>query len=254
MGKIRVSAVRYANTYPFIYGLTASGFTDNIELSTDHPAACAEKLINGTADLGLVPVAALPDLREHFIVGDYCIGADGEVRTVMLLSNTDFDEIRSIYLDYRSRSSVALTRVLAKNFWKREFNWINTEEGFRFEDLAPGEAAVLIGDQCFEIENRFSRKKDLALEWKNYTGLPFVFACWVSNIRLGEDFIASFNQALRSGVENIDAVVEAYRQSGSISGPVLRRYLTVNIDFKLDSLKRSAMEKFLGLIRQQDLK
>ena len=57
MDKIRISAVKYANTYPFIYGLTESGFDKKIILETDHPADCAAKLINGKVDIGLIPVA-----------------------------------------------------------------------------------------------------------------------------------------------------------------------------------------------------
>ena len=168
MDKIRISAVKYANTYPFIYVLTESGFDKKVILETDHPADCASKLINGKVDIGLIPVAVLPLLKEYYIISDYCIGANGNVRTVMLLSNCPFEEIETIYLDYRSRSSVNLSKVLAKNFWKKEFEWINTSKSFDFVNIGLNEAVVLIGDQCFEYENRFRYKIDLALEWKKF--------------------------------------------------------------------------------------
>ena len=88
------------------------------------------------------------------------------VRTVMLLSNCPFREIETIYLDYRSLSSVNLTKVLAKNSWKREFRWINTSKGFDFINIGLKEAVVLIGDQCFEYEKSFRFRIDLANEWK----------------------------------------------------------------------------------------
>ena len=119
MDKIRISAVKYANTYPFIYGLTESGFDKKIILETDHPADCAVKLIKGNVDIGLIPVASLPKLKEYHIISDYCIGANGNVRKVLLLSNCQFEEIETIYLDYRSRSSVTLSKVLSTNFWSR---------------------------------------------------------------------------------------------------------------------------------------
>ena len=103
MDKIRISAVKYANTYPFIYGLTESGFDKKVILETDHPADCAAKLIDGRVDIGLIPVATLPLLKEYHIISDYCIGANGNVRTVMLLSNCSFEKISTIYLDYRSQ-------------------------------------------------------------------------------------------------------------------------------------------------------
>jgi chorismate dehydratase len=130
MKKIRISAVKYANTYPFIWGLKESGFDKRVILETDHPADCASKLINGKADIGLIPVAALPLIKNYHIISNYCIGANGKVRTVMLLSNCPFGDVEAINLDYRSKSSVNLTKVLAKNMWGKKFRWVNTSEQF----------------------------------------------------------------------------------------------------------------------------
>jgi len=250
MDKIRISAVKYANTYPFIYGLTESGFDKKVILETDHPADCASKLINGKVDIGLIPVAVLPLLKEYYIISDYCIGANGNVRTVMLLSNCPFEEIETIYLDYRSRSSVNLSKVLAKNFWKKEFEWINTSKSFDFVNIGLNEAVVLIGDQCFEYENRFRYKIDLALEWKKFSGLPFVFACWTANRILDNEFIKEFNKALRSGVKNINAVVEKFGNTGTITGKVLKKYLTENIDYDLNEEKKKGLKLFLELMEK----
>ncbi|MBK7713443.1 MAG: menaquinone biosynthesis protein [Bacteroidales bacterium] len=250
MEKIRISAVKYANTYPFIYGLTESGFDKNVILETDHPADCAAKLINGKADIGLIPVAALPSLKEYHIISDYCIGANGNVRTVLLLSNCQFEEIETIYLDYRSRSSVTLSKILAKNFWNREFRWMNTSKGFDFRNIGLHEAVVLIGDQCFDYEKSFRFKIDLALEWKYFSGLPFVFACWTSNKELDIDFVSDFNKALGLGVNNIEKVVKKFGNTGTITGDILHKYLTDNIDYNLDEPKRKGLDLFLDLMKK----
>jgi chorismate dehydratase len=250
MDKIRLSAVKYANTYPFIYGLTEKGFDKKAILETDHPAQCAEKLISGRADLGLIPVAVIPLLKEYHIISDFCIGANGNVKTVMLLSNTKFEEIETVFLDYRSRSSVNLTKVLAENYWKKKFRWVNTSEGFDFRSIKRNEAVVLIGDQCFEYENNFTQRIDLASEWKIFSGLPFVFACWVSNKKLDQDFISDFNSALKYGVENIDKVVEIFGSTGVITGEALRSYLTLNIDYNFDDEKRKGLKLFLELLKK----
>ena len=248
MDKIRISAVKYANTYPFIYGLTESGFDRRVMLETDHPADCAAKLISGSVDIGLIPVATLPLLNEYHIISDYCIGAFGKVRTVMLLSNCPFEDIVSVYLDYRSRSSVTLSKVLAKNFWKRDFRWINTSEEFNFTDIGMNEAVVLIGDQCFEFENRFRHKTDLAYAWKEFSGLPFVFACWTANKKVDEKFIEEFNEALRFGVNNISLVAEKYGNTGTITGKDLEKYLTENIDYEFNDEMRKGLKLFLELM------
>jgi chorismate dehydratase len=250
MEKIRISAVRYANTYPFIYGLTESGFDKKAIIETDHPSDCAAKLITGRVDLGLIPVAAIPHLKESYITGDYCIGADGKVRTVQIMSNSSFDDVKKVFLDYRSMTSVNLVKVIAKRFWQKDLTWVNTSEYFDFKSIGDNEAVVLIGDQCFEYENQYHCKIDLAEEWKKYTGLPFVFACWVANKSLPIDFISDFNKALSLGVNSIDKVAERFSESGTISGMELRKYLTENIDFFLDNKKRKAMNLFLEYLKE----
>ena len=250
MDKIRISAVKYANTYPFIYGLTESGFDKEVVLETDHPADCAAKLISNTVDIGLIPVAALPSLKEYHIISDYCIGANGNVRTVLLLSNCPFEDIRNIYLDYRSFSSVNLTKVLARNSWKREYKWINTSKVFDFLNIGLNEAVVLIGDQCFEFENSFRYKVDLANEWKKFSGLPFVFACWTANKQINNEFITKFNNSLQLGVNDIDAVVEKFGNSGTIRGEILKKYLVENIDYNFNDEKKKALMLFLELLAE----
>lgn len=250
MSKIRISAVKYANTYPFIYGLKESGFEKKVILETDHPADCARKLISRTVDIGLIPVAAIPLVENAEIVGDYCIGANGTVRTVRLFSNNPLEEVENIYLDYRSRTSVNLVKVLARHKWKRGFNWINTSEGFDFEGIKGNEATVLIGDQCFLFENSFTVSYDLAQEWKDHTGLPFVFACWTANRAIDPAFRKEFNEALETGVKNIPAVVEMFGTAGVIQGETLKDYLTGNIDFILDDKKREAINLFHKLLRE----
>jgi len=248
MDKIRISAVKYANTYPFIYGLMESGFDKKVIIETDHPADCAEKLINRRVDIGLVPVATLLLMKEYHIISDYCIGANGKVRTVLLLSNCPFEEINAIYLDYRSLSSIYLTKVLAKNSWGKNFRWFNTSRDFDFLNIGLNEAVVLIGDQCFEYENSFRYKTDLANEWKKFSGLPFVFACWTSYRELDKEFIHEFNEALGSGVTNIDAVVKRMGETGTITGKVLKTYLTENIDYNFNEEKKKGLELFLELM------
>jgi chorismate dehydratase len=250
MEKIRISAVRYANTYPFIYGLTESGFNERAIIETDHPSDCAAKLIEGRSDVGLVPVAAIPLMKESHIISDYCIGANGRVRTVQMMGNNEFKDVRRVYLDYRSRTSVNLIKVLARHYWNRDFIWTDTSEGFDFASVRNNEAVVLIGDQCFEFESQYRYRCDLAEEWKKYSGLPFVFACWASNKLLPADFIEDFNNALSFGVKNIDLVTERYGRSGSITGMELRKYLTENIDFFFDNEKKKAMDLFLDLLKR----
>ncbi len=253
MKKIRVSAVKYINSYPFMIGLRDGEVASMIDLEVCHPSECADRLLAGESDIGLIPVAMIASMKEYHIISDYCLSTLGEVRTVLLVSNTPFDEVRKIFLDYRSRSSVTLCRILAAKAWKREFEWLPAPEDFNITAMSRGEAAVMIGDRCFEYAKCFSHKTDLGLEWKKFTGLPFVFACWVSSAPLPEEFIRLFNKALKEGIERKNEAVALLKEGAVATPSEVIDYLNNNIDFHLDNRKREALSKFIGYINELKL-
>lgn len=239
---IKVSCVRYLNSQPFIYGLKNSSLINEIELSLDVPSACAEKLLNGSVDIGLVPIAIIPELKESHIISDYCIGADGKVETVLLLSDVPLEKIENIFLDYQSRTSVLLLKILADKFWGISPQWKEGENDFE-NKISGTTAGLVIGDRTFTLKNNFKYIYDLAEEWKKFTSLPFVFACWVSNKKIQSDFISRFNIALESGLKNIPLVASQY-PSNSFN-PL--DYLTKRVFFNLDAKKKEAMKLFLEM-------
>jgi len=250
MEKIRVSAVKYINSYPFMIGLRDGEVAGMIDLEVCHPSECADRLIAGQTDLGLIPVAMMANMKEYHLVGDYCLSTNGEVRTVLLVSNTPFEEITTIYLDYRSRSSVTLCRILAAKAWKHEYRWLPAPEEFDITAMLHGEAAVMIGDRCFEYARHFRYRVDLGLEWKKFTGLPFVFACWVSARPLPEQFTILFNKALSEGLDRKNEAVSLLRDGAAATPEEVIFYLNHNIDFRLDDSKREALERFIGYIKE----
>jgi len=242
---VRISVVSYLNSKPFIFGLRNSEFKSPVDIQEDIPSVCAEKLLTGKADIGLVPVAVLPQLINHSIISDFCIGADGEVNSVLLLSDVPLKKIKSILLDYQSRTSVMLTRVLAENFWKIQVDWKST--GADFENKINGETAgVVIGDRALSLKKDFRYVYDLSAEWKKFTGLPFVFACWVSMKQYDKDFIAGFNKALEYGLSKIDMIAEM-ESSKSQTVDEIKHYLKNNIDYFFDEKKMKALQMFLRL-------
>ena len=243
MSKIKISAVSYLNSKPFIYGLENSEVMQEIDLQLDVPSVCAAKLIENKVDIGLVPVAVLPELEEYHIISDYCIGADGAVSSVLLLSDVPLNEIKNILLDNQSRTSVELVQVLANKFWKIQPVWHDAEENY--ETLIKGTTAgVVIGDRTFSLKNKFKYVYDLAAEWKKFTSLPFVFACWVSNKKLPGDFIERFNNALKNGLSSKDEVIKEYRKEKNIDFDV-KDYLENKLSYTLDERKRKALALFL---------
>ena len=150
MNKIRVGIVNYLNTKPLIYGLQKPPISDQIELVGDYPARIAEMLINGEIDLGLIPVAVIPQLPTYNIVGDYCIGTEGEIASVALFSEVPMNEIKKVYLDYQSRTSVALLKYLMKEYWGINPEIVAaTNEDYR-KEITGTTAGLVIGDRALE--------------------------------------------------------------------------------------------------------
>ena len=122
----------YLNTKPLLYGIKRHPVINDMELVEDYPSRIAQMLIDDEADLGLIPVAAVLKLPHWNIVSDYCIGSNGPVASVCIFSEVPMDQIERVYLDYQSRTSVSLARVLLKEYWKKEVEFINaTSEDFR---------------------------------------------------------------------------------------------------------------------------
>ena len=242
----KISAVSYLNTIPFVHGLKQSELIRTIDLQLDYPSICADKLINGTVDLALVPVAVIPKLKHPYIISDYCIGSNGSVDTVCLYSDVPINEIESIGLDYQSLTSVSLLKILLKEYWQLSPELKKVDVGF--EDNIKGKhAALVIGDRAFALNSKHKFIYDLSAIWKEMTGLPFVFAAWVSNTKLPQDFINTFNKALERGLSNIQKAlaleVESYPNCDN-----LEDYLNNKISYKLDAEKLKGMELFLRKI------
>ncbi|MCB9361468.1 MAG: menaquinone biosynthesis protein [Flavobacteriales bacterium] len=245
--KVKISLVSYLNTLPFLYGIHQAKFNTAIELQSDMPSVCAQKLINNDVDLGLVPVATLPQLKEYHIVSDYCIGATGKVNSVLLLSDVPLNEIESVYLDYQSKTSINLTKVLAKNFWKITPEWKKSEEGYE-NKISGKTAGVIIGDRTFNLPKGYKYQYDLAEEWYSFTKLPFAFACWVSNKKLPKSFADELNLALSFGVNHIKESTSLAKQQ--LDEEKLLKYLTDDIDYNLNKDKRKSIKLFLDYLTE----
>lgn len=242
--KIKVGIVSYLNTRPLIYGLRQEPMASQIELWEDTPARLADMLVNGEIDLGLVPVATIPHLPTYQVVGDYCIGTEGEVASVCLFSEVPLEQIETVYLDYQSRSSVALLKWIMQEYWGIKPRLIDAEnEDFRAE-IKGTSAGLVIGDRAFEQRKISTFIYDLGSEWKKITGLPFVFAAWVSVKPLPEEFIRDFNQANAVGLNALDDILKDIHYDLYD----LRKYYTIHVSYPLNEAKRRGMEKFLQVI------
>jgi len=213
---------------------------DSMDLIIDYPSKIASMLLENEIDVGLVPVAIIPEMKEHYIISEYCIGSVGAVASVCLFSEVPMDEIKTVLLDYQSRTSVALLKVLIKDHWKINVVFENTSGDYQSK-ISGTTAGLVIGDRALAQRKISSYIFDLGLEWKKFTGLPFVFAAWVSNKKLDEDFIKRFNEANAFGLHQLEEVVK--------ENPYeifdLHHYYRDCISFNLDEKKRKGLEFFL---------
>lgn len=238
MSKLKISVVSYLNSKVFIKGLIPE-HNNNFDISLDIPSVCAEKLINNTVDIGLIPVGVIPFIKDANVISNYCISANGAVNSVFLFSNSSLTDIHTIYLDTHSRSSNLLTKILAKEYWNLDVVYKTRTEDII--DIKDGEAFVLIGDRTFDQIGKYFTTKDLAEDWKKLTGLPFVFAAWVSNKEIHKEAIDLFNNYLKNGFEFLDEVI----RENLLSFFDVNDYLKSKIEYNLNDEKRNAIELFL---------
>lgn len=241
--KIKIGAVSYLNTKPLLYGLERSSIKEDIILSTAYPAQLAAALKEQTIDLALLPVAAISSIPQAQIIGNYGIAADGDVASVALFSHVPLAEITHIYLDYQSRSSVRLTQELVSAYWKIAPEFIAADTQY-IASIQGTKAGVIIGDRALQQLPNFPYVYDLSAAWKAFTGLPFVFAAWVSNRSLPGSFVEAFDEANAMGLQHLEEIVAAH----PFPEYDLLHYYQKNIHYELDENKRKGLDLFLKMI------
>ena len=237
---VRIAAINYLNTIPFLYGLEARMAPGEIAMQYCTPAVSASLLREDKADVGIMPVGALSDLKDPHIVSDFCIGATGPVASVLVVSGRPIEEVGEILLDVDSRTSVLLTQYLCREKWHITPKF--TAFDFTRDELQPDRCYLLIGDKALAWGGGFRYRYDLATEWIALKQLPFVFACWTANKPLDAAFVEKFNQALDYGIHHIPEAIEKYNHQ--FPREYALRYLRDNISFALDSEKRAGLNEF----------
>ena len=241
---MKVCSVSYLNSIPFVYGLEKSGI--EVDLSLEIPSVCGQKLLNNEVDIALLPVAVIPTLDYADVVSPYCISSDGAVQTVCLFSEVPLEQIDTILLDYHSRTSNALVQLLSKYFWKIQPKFKTSDIDFE-SNINGNTAGVIIGDRAYKYRDNFPFVYDLSEEWKKFSGLPFVFACWVSNKPLDSFFNQAFSSALQYGISNLDLALSEKSEAFDTQIDKMK-YLTEVINYDLTDEKRKSMQIFLDLI------
>lgn len=246
--KIRVGAVSYLNTKPLIYGFEKGMMLDTVDLQLDYPSKIAAMLLDGSIDIGLVPVAIIPEMKTSFIESEFCIASDGAVSSVCLFSEVPVEEIKTVLLDYQSRTSVMMVQYLLKEYWKINPVYINASANY-ITEIKGSVAALIIGDRAFKQKSISKFHYDLGLAWKLHTGLPFVYAAWVSNKPMTPEFNVSFSNVNRFGLEHIAEVIKL-NKTEQVD---LENYFAKNILYQLDETKIKGLNLFLDICSKANI-
>lgn len=221
------------------------------------PSECADRLVAGTADIGLVPIAALAHAPQLRVLQGCTIASKGKVRSLLLVrrANQELKQLRSVAADTASRTTIAYSRILFRKWGNADVEYMPMRADLDAM-LERADAAILIGDPALlaleERANRFERTSeelvyhDLAEEWGKMTGLPFVSAIWgaahgrqLEEI-VGEDLIRSRDH----GLAHIDDLAQEWARRIPLAEQTIRAYLSENIHYVLDEECAEGMRGF----------
>ncbi|MEQ1502487.1 MAG: MqnA/MqnD/SBP family protein [Myxococcota bacterium] len=240
----RIGTVGYLNARP----LSDCVDIDRHTLVLAHPAEVARMLRDREVDVALIPVGAALADPGYRVVPGWCIGADGPVSSVLLVGETEPEQWTKVVLDGVSRTSVVLARLLLTRgpLSQRVRPDLEIVQGAPNSALAQVKRTVgglVIGDAARTLPARLTTRIDLGTEWREWTGLPFVFAVWAGRTDLPRDVIEHLADAGRRGVEGIRT---------SYVGDDLR-YLTENLRYPLDDRALIGLRRFGALAHDAGL-
>lgn len=252
MNPVRLGAVSYLNTKPLVEGLDERN--DLFDLRFDVPAQCAALLHEGRIDVGLIP--AIEYLRgDYRIVPDIAITSDGPVASVAIFSSVPVDKIQTLALDISSRTSVALTRVLCAAKWRIKPRLTPNEPDLRAM-LSRADAALVIGDPALEVDASAMgvEKIDLGAEWRELTGLPFVYAMWSGREgAVDARHVAELQAARDRGVAAIPEIARRFAGDEGRRVKSVEQYLRDNLKYPLGEREIAGLRRFHELAAEQGL-
>jgi chorismate dehydratase len=258
---LRVAAIDFLNPAPLMWEFEhpprSAELVGRYELRYMLPSQCAASLLDGSSDLGLIPIAALtPELA---IVPGSVIASLDRVRSIQLIVKADrsLADVRTVAADTASRSSLAYAHILFKKFLGTSPEFLPAAAD-PVAMLQSADAALLIGDPALlaleareAIERRAGRCQwfDLAREWKLRTGLPWVAAVWAARREAIADpnqLIEDLNRSRTSGLAHVEDLVAEWTPRIAIPPATIRAYLSGNIHYTLDPACLEALSLFRG--------
>ena len=246
VSKPRVCAVSYLNTVPLVWGALHGPQTGLLDLSFAVPSICADRVIEGDADLGIIPVIEMDKHGLDWVSG-IGIACRGPVRTILLIARVPFGQIRTLAVDSGSRTSVQLARIiLAKKYGALPSVISMAPDLARMLDAA--DAALIIGDAALALDPTEIEYPclDLGEEWVNLTGLPMVFAVWSARKgRITPELAETMRASCHYGLGQLDAIINEEAERRGFPEYLVHQYLTRHISFLLGHEEEAGIRLYL---------
>ncbi|MFN2576082.1 MAG: menaquinone biosynthetic enzyme MqnA/MqnD family protein [Pyrinomonadaceae bacterium] len=251
----RIAASSYLNTAPLIWSFTHGSYSRAVKLLTDEaPARCGLMLARAEVDAALVPVIEYQRLKDIWLVPDVCVGSRSAVRSVVLVTRrNNLKKVERVALDESSRTSVALVKIIFREFLGFEPEWISSPPDLK-SMLMQADAALIIGDPAMKILPEQFRVFDLATVWHEFTGFGFVFAMWMVRNGSYEKLRAiDFAAARDEGVGHLDDIAAENELRLNVSREEIKTYLTENIAFRMDEEMEKGLALYFELAQKHQL-
>ena len=272
MSSRRISIVQYLNTAPLVRGFTHGPLRGKYALSFTVPSQCAEALRTGAVDVAILPAIEYQRIPGLVILPNLSISSLRSVRSLLLIARQPIARVRRLALDRSSRSTQMLVRILCHGRWKIAPQFFEVApdlpEMFKIAD-----AALLIGDPALKLSlvscGVLKREADGALavptsavglageevrvydiveQWRAMTNAPAVMAVWAARKEaMHPELVQDFQDSLAFGLQHLDAIAAEAAAQMRLPASELRRYLTENIDYRLDREHRDALLLFYEL-------
>lgn len=245
--------------WDFDHPPAAAALAERYQIDWMLPSECADHLAEGIADIGLVPIAALPRNPSLRVLPGCTIASKDYVRSLALIrrAHQTLQSIRTVAADTASRTTVTYSRLLFRMWGNSSVRFIPMAADLDAM-LKQADAAIVIGDPALlALEERWNRAErepeelayhDIAHEWRTLTGLPFISAVWAARAevpieQISPDFLASRDH----GIANMDVLAREWTERLPLSEETIRSYLTENIHYVLDEDCLTGMRQFFAM-------
>ncbi len=260
---LRIAAIEFLNAAPLMAGLDGD---QRFALSHTLPSACADALREAEADLGVIPAIELARTPGLIGLGGIGVasrdgeGVQGEVRSILLICRRPPAQARTVALDRASRTSAALAQILLKHRFGAGCTAVPGDADWR-KGLERADAALLIGDPALQLSVRGGATGlhvyDLAREWREWTGLPFVFALWgvrEAVLQPHQDWLPQrLRQALSEGWEGRRELARQWAPRLDLPEEEVLRYLEENVAYHLTPAHTAGLRRYLELAADDGL-